>query len=199
MLKLKKIAITGNPGAGKTTVCEILKRKNYTVVNSDEIVHELLSSHPKVIKEITDLFGQEIVKDKHISREELAKHAFENPEKWKTLEKIIHPYVFNEIEKCFQKIQKNRQNSFFFVEIPLLFETGKEKDFDYVITVTADQEIRKKRWEIKHPHTDHGKRESRFIQQTSKEKHSDFIIKNNQGFQQLEEQVEQMLFLLKKN
>src|SRR3990167_10662892 len=105
MLNLKKVAVTGGVSSGKTTVCRILEDHGAFQVSSDEIIHQLLSLNTICIKQVTDLIGSEIFKDGKIDRKKVAELVFSSEEKLKALEKILHPLLFEEIEKLYQQIR----------------------------------------------------------------------------------------------
>ena len=91
MLTLKKIAITGGISSGKTTVCRILNKHGACTLNSDQIIHKFLTDDYPCITETIDLFGSEILTDGKIDRKKIAEIVFNDVEKLKALEKILHP------------------------------------------------------------------------------------------------------------
>lgn len=147
MLKLKKIAITGGIASGKSSACRFFKELGAYVVSADEIAHELLNPHTNLGQQILRHFGSEIAQNEQISRRTLAEQAFKDPEKLKKLEELLHPEVFKKIESHYRKACEEGKYSSFVVEIPLLFEIKKEKDFDIVISVLSDEQQAKKRFE----------------------------------------------------
>ncbi|WP_068470677.1 dephospho-CoA kinase [Candidatus Protochlamydia phocaeensis] len=139
MLKLRKVAITGGLSCGKSSVCRILKELGAYVVSADEIVHQLLSSDTNLGQKVIELLGTGILVNQAIDRSRVAQMVFQNDRLLDALEKIIHPAVYDEIEKQYQEQQdsKNRP-SLFIAEIPLLFESDGEKGYDAVIAVIAN-------------------------------------------------------------
>ncbi len=184
MLKLRKIAITGGIASGKSTICRLLQKHQAYIVDTDTIVHQLLASDASVKEKITQLFGQEIETKGKIDREKLADKVFSDKQKLLQLESIIHPHVFQTIEKIYQKISPQGQYKYFVVEIPLLFETKKQKEFDFVICVNATDENIAKRKQM--PVT---QRAQRMLPLQEKIKLSDYVIENNGSIQELESQI----------
>jgi len=200
MLNLRKIAVVGDLASGKSSVCRFFKKKGAYVLNSDDIVHNLLSSNIAVKKQVVELFSSDIITNSQIDRKKLAKKVFSNQEKLELLEKIIHPYVFKEIEDQYKQENKRNENSLFVVEIPLLFETGHQNDYDTIIYVTSDKNTCKKRWNANNKETDeYEKRAKRFMLSSEKIKLSDYIIENNSSLQDLENQVIKLVNKLTKN
>ncbi len=145
MLKLKKIAVTGGVSCGKSTVCLLLKKLGAYYVSTDEIVHTLLIPSTTLGNQLVQLLGKEILLKGSFSRDRIAEKVFENPELLRKLEALIHPPVLQEIKKLYEKAEKERKYPLFVVEIPLLYEIGEEKSYDFVILVTCQEEVKKKR------------------------------------------------------
>jgi dephospho-CoA kinase len=186
MLKLKKIAVTGNVASGKSTVCKYFKQLGAFVVDADNIVHSLLSSKTPVGQKIINFLGNDILDNGEISRKKIADRVFDDSEKLKKLEAIIHPYVFIEIENLYNLANKEGKYLFFVVEMPLLFETHQENSYDFVIVVISE----KKRRKIS------DSRETRLISIDEKIKKADFVITNNSSFTMLKRQVNKIANIL---
>ncbi len=191
MLKLKKIAVTGGLASGKTSVCRIFQRLGAYIVDSDEIVHNLLSPDSILGKKIIELLGNEIVENGLFNRKKIAEKVFNDQKKLKQLELLIHPIVFHEIDLLYHQIEKQKKYSLFIVEIPLLYETGFQGAFDYVITVMANDKDCKTRLASKglSPH-DYEKRMQRQLLPQAKAKRADFVLHNDGSIEDLEKQVE---------
>lgn len=193
MLKLKKIAITGAPCSGKTLVCQLFQEYGAYVVNADEIAHQLLSFNKEYKEKVVQSLGQEVLEENQISRDKIANIVFKDPEKLKTLEKILHPYIFQKISNEYQKCSKFAKAPLFVVEVPLLFEAGWQSFFDIVILVKADMEIRKKRFDERKSMQFFYARDNRFSEELAKEKDADFILYNNGSIEDLREKFKQIL------
>ena len=188
-INLLKIAVTGEISSGKSTVCKYFKQLGAFVVDTDKIVHKLLSSKTSIGQKTTKFLGKDILENGEISRDKIADIVFDDTEKIKTLEAIIHPSVFEEIENLYAEAKEKQKHLFFVVEIPLLFETQKEKFYDYIIVVTSDSIIEKK--------TDK-KRKQRFIDIDEKTEKADFVIRNNESFTMLKRKVTKIKNVLTK-
>lgn len=139
------IAVTGGIGSGKSTVTDYLKSKGFTVVDADAMSREITSAGGKAMPYIIDHFGLSYVNDDgSLDRAAMRDLVFKHPDQKKILEEGTTKVVLEDIAK----IRKEREeigDSALFFDIPLLFETGSEKDYDSVWVVTADLELRRER------------------------------------------------------
>ena len=182
MLKLRKVAITGGLSCGKSSVCRILQELGAYVVSADKIVHQLLSSDTNLGQEIVHLLGSSVWVNQQLNRSRIAHIVFHNLELLKALEALVHPAVYREINKEYQK-QQNLPHPppLFIAEIPLLFESGGQKDFDKTIAVVADWKICRKRF-MEATHYDQKEFDNRMARQLSlsdKAIQADYVIVNN--------------------
>ncbi|HOM27717.1 MAG TPA: dephospho-CoA kinase, partial [bacterium] len=136
------VGITGILGSGKTTITEILRKWKFKVISCDEIVHNLWKRN-NILKKIKKIFGEDIEKDGRINKEKVREIIFTDAIKKRQLENLLHPMVFDEINKNIFDTKKN--GGIIFIEIPLLFETNSEKLFDKIIVVSAPQKKIKER------------------------------------------------------
>ena len=134
-----KAAITGNIAAGKSKVCRYLEKMGYAIVSADHIAHDVINS-PSVIEGFADydVFDSSGT----IDRSKMGKLVFANSILRKKLEAIMHPLIRVQINEFFQS---HSDEDIVFAEIPLLFETGTEDQYDIVILVYTDDDIRLKR------------------------------------------------------
>jgi dephospho-CoA kinase len=136
-----RIALTGSIGMGKSTVAKMFEKAGVPVFDADAVVRQLQGPGGKLVEEIGELFPG-CVRCGTLDRECLAEIVLANPEKLSILERIVHPVVRNAREEF---IAQHREAPALIFEIPLLFETGGEKDFDKVIVVSAPPEVQRKR------------------------------------------------------
>lgn len=188
MLKLRKVAITGGLSCGKSSVCLILKELGAYVVSADKIVHQLLTSDANLGKEIVRLLGHSVYVNQTLDRSRIAQIVFQDPKLLKALEELVHPTVYREINKDYQK-QQNQLHPppIFIAEIPLLFESGGEKDFDSVIAVVADEEVCCQRFQqaTGFDQMEFNQRMARQMSNLDKAKYADYVIVNNGSYDDL--------------
>lgn len=190
---MKKIAVTGGLASGKTSVCRIFEEFGAYVVSADEIVHQLLSLKTAVGQQVVNLLSSDIVDNGRIDRRKIAEMVFSHPQKLKALEKIIHPAVLDEIEKCFQKIKKEPNYNLFVAEIPLLYESESTGHYYYdaIIAVTADPTLCRQRFQeaSNYPAEEYDRRMAFQMPVQQKAAQADFTIVNNGGQKELKNQV----------
>jgi dephospho-CoA kinase len=136
---MKKIAITGTIGSGKTECSRIIKKLGYTVFNCDEEVNNIyMSNHPDLIN-LIDVFP-DAYNDGIWDKKVIAKIVFNDAFKKKQLEAIIYPILLNKMQEAMKM-----NGAYFFAEVPLLFQIGWEQYFDEILVITCDDEVAIKR------------------------------------------------------
>lgn len=134
----KIIGLTGGIGSGKTTVANHFIEAGIPVYIADDGARKIMQS-PEILGEIEKIFGISIFENGVLNRQKLAEIVFNNPDKLKQLNGIIHPAV----KKHFGNWILNHKNSPFVIyEAAILYEGGSYKDCDKIITVTAPLETR---------------------------------------------------------
>ena len=193
MLKLKKIAITGGVASGKTSVCRFFQELGAFVVNTDAIVHELLVFGTDLGQKIIQQFGLEVLRNGQIDRQRIAERVFKNSDELKQLEQILHPAVLRKIEELYDKACHAGKFTLFVVEMPLLFEIHGEGFYDYVISVLANKDVARLRFETAgFLAADYDQRMKYQLSPEQKAKRAHYIIKNNGSLEDLKQQVAQL-------
>lgn len=198
MLKLRKVAVTGGIASGKTTVCRFFEELGAYVISADKIVHQLLSPTTDIGKQVIELLKIDVVDGGELNREVIAQKVFCDPSLLEQLEQRIHPEVQKVIKAQYQIIsQKNYP--LFVVEIPLLFESGQDKDYDVVIVVTAPANKCRERFKrsTRYPEEEFDRRSKRLFPIDQKQQQADFVIHNDDSLEMLREQVTTIFKTLK--
>jgi len=192
---MKKIAITGNIGSGKSSVAKVIASAGFSVIDTDQIAHELLETGTETWKQIVANFSEEILSSNdQIDRRRLAHLIFSDQEKQNQLESILHPAIKKNVATTCKSLQEAGK-SFCFVEVPLLFETDWQDDFDEVVVIICDENIALHR-AMKRLHLTEAEAKKRLAQQmsqTEKIKLADFIIDNSGNPEETKIQIEQLL------
>lgn len=180
MLGLRKVAVTGGLSCGKSSICQLLKELGAYVVSADSIVHQLLSSDKNLGQEVISLLGPDIVVNEKIDRSRVAHVVFQDPELLQALEELIHPMVYQVIDQLYNQT-KATESSLFVAEVPLLFESRREKDFEYVIAVVANEEVCFKRFKKMTGYNlaEFNRRVARQIPLLDKAIQADYVVINN--------------------
>ncbi|MFC1499868.1 dephospho-CoA kinase [Candidatus Zixiibacteriota bacterium] len=141
---IRKICVTGGIASGKTTVVDLFARLGGIVVSADEIARSLMLDRA-IQDELTTALGRSFFSSSgEIMTGELAGHLFSNPESLQTVNEIVHPHVYREVERRFNELAHDR-SCCFVVETALAVETGFADWFDTVIVVTAESDERLRR------------------------------------------------------
>jgi len=134
----KIIGLTGGIGSGKTSVATYFIAAGVPIYIADDEARRIMES-PEILMEIKLFFGSSVFENKILNRQKLAEVVFNNPEKLKQLNTIIHPAV----KKHFANwILNHKSFPFIIYETAILFESGSYKDCDLIITITAPLESR---------------------------------------------------------
>ena len=128
---------------GKSTVSTMLSHLNNPIHDADKTVHELMDANGKAYHEIAKSFPA-TVKISGIDRTKLGREVFGNPEKLNLLENILHPLV-REARDKFIKQQNRYKSKLVILDVPLLYETGGDRDCDKVLVVSAPYFIQRQR------------------------------------------------------
>lgn len=134
----KIIGLTGGIGSGKTTVAKFFSDSNIPVYIADDEARKLMQSS-EIIEEIKRTFGDAIFDDALLNREKLSQIVFNDPEKLKLLNAIVHPVVKKHFDDW---VLHHKNNPFVIYEAAILFESGSYKNCDVIITITAPIETR---------------------------------------------------------
>ena len=193
-----KVGLTGSIGTGKSTVLKLFNQLGAYTVDVDKIVHQLYK-RKDIQEKVKKEFGKVFNEDGSLNRKKVAKIIFNNPEKKKVLENIIHPEVRREVKKFIQNIEKKDKNPIVIVEVPLLIETGQYKEYDKVIVVYSPKDLQLKRLINKgYSRKEALKRINSQMDIEEKLKFADFIIKNISSIEDLKKQVKEVFTQLKR-
>lgn len=190
------IGITGSIACGKSTVSNYLKSKGYIVIDADKIGHEALDDD-YVKEKLILAFGNEILDDNKINRQKLGELVFGNSSNLNVLNSIIHPEIR---KKILEKIDKNNDKEFIFIDVALLFEAKFDDLVDKIIVVYVDKNTQLTRL-MKRNSISEKEALSRIVSQMSpieKAKLGDYTVNNNLDVINTYEQVDKVLSELKK-
>lgn len=186
---MKKIAITGGIGSGKSTVSEIIRKMGYVVVSADKVYSELLLSED-FVKEICELMNiSPIEKDGRVTidRKALSALVFSDKTQLSRLNDFTHPRIMDEIFRRSEGVEP-----LFFAEVPLLFERGYETEFDNVFVVRRQLDLRLSGTAKRDGKTEAEIRkviDNQFDYEGNKSGYKSIIIENNGTIQELETEV----------
>ncbi len=188
-----KLAITGNIASGKSLIESFFQEEGIISIDTDTIVHSILSKDKVIIEKISNLFDIKVKDSKgRIDRKKVGKIVFNDKNKLSELEKILHPEVYKAMEEFFEK---NKNEKIVAVSVPQLYETGWEKFFDYILLVIADDDIRLQRLIQRNNLSEKDARKRLLMQITQEEKikKADFVIDNSKDVDNTKIQFKKIL------
>ncbi|NLC53871.1 MAG: dephospho-CoA kinase [Firmicutes bacterium] len=197
------IGLTGGLGTGKTTVARILQELGLTVINADQIGHQLLLPGTEVYEQVKQAFGPEIMDAVgRIDRQALGRIVFDDPEKRQRLNDLTHPAIIALIKAKVQALKQAGKDVV--VEVPLLFEAGleakAETGFDEIWVVAASPAVQLARVQARDGLGTEEARRRIGAQMPLRAKiaRADVVIYNDGTELELREEVEQILVARKR-
>jgi dephospho-CoA kinase len=182
------VALTGNIGAGKTTVTELFKRWGATIVDADQLVREVQTPGQPAFKRIADRFGYRVIRtDGTLDRAALRTRVLSDPEALADLNRIVHPEVSRRRLELLGQA-RTRGDRIVVSDIPLLFEADDPSAFDAVVLVHAPESVRRARLLASRDLSDEEVSGMIRAQLPSgpKRERSDYVIENNGDLAALE-------------
>lgn len=141
-----KVGVTGGIGTGKSMASRRMAQLGAYVFDADAEAKGILRADKNVQKDLIEEFGTDILNpDGTINEKKLAVTGFANEENQAVLNAIIHPYVFEAIDKKFDELERQNKAPVFIVDAALIYESGLDQHLDYVIVVTAHFALRMQR------------------------------------------------------
>jgi dephospho-CoA kinase len=189
-----KIALTGSIGMGKSTVAKMFEAAGVPVFDADAVVRALQAPGGGLVEKIGEVFPG-CVRSGTLDRECLAAIVLSDRDKLATLEGIVHPAVRDAREHF---ISDHSRAPALVFEIPLLFETGGESEFDKVVVVSAPPDIQRGRV-LERAGMSAAKLDSILARQTpdiEKRARADFVVDTGTDLSTTESQVRDILACL---
>ena len=141
---IRKIALTGGIATGKSYVAGRFREAGVPIVDADLLAREVVLPGTPALSAIRKRFGPDAVRrDGTMDRVRVAQIVFKDKRARLDLEAIVHPAVIKAIGDFFNTLPK--RTPFAVADIPLVFETGRDKDFDAIIVVACPREMQLQR------------------------------------------------------
>lgn len=177
---MKTLGITGGIGSGKSLVSSVFVRLGIPVYYADRSGKRLLEEDPSVRKKVIDLLGADSYSGRKPNNKYIADRVFQDEEKLKELNAIIHPAVQRDFKTW---LGKQPDRNYVIEEAAILFESGAWKFMDRILTIVAPDELRIQRV-MQRDGTDRKDVIRRMKHQWPQEelaKRSDYVIHNDGG------------------
>ncbi|HHJ39916.1 MAG: dephospho-CoA kinase [Methylothermaceae bacteria B42] len=133
-----KIGLTGGIASGKSTVEKLFEKRGITVIDADKIARNLVKPGQPPLDSIVETFGRSmLLPDGNLDRAKLRELVFNHPRLKEKLEAILHPAVYVEMAR----LAKKSNSPYVIFSIPLLVETGAEKNFHRILVIDCPEAL----------------------------------------------------------
>jgi dephospho-CoA kinase len=188
------IGLTGGIAAGKSEALAAFERLGAATVSSDAIVHDLLESEP-LRGRLVERWGAEVAPPAGIDRARIGELVFADPGELAWLERQIHPLVAGRTAEWLTQLPPETEVAV--VEVPLLFEVGRDEVFDATVAVVAAEPLRRERAAAR-GHALVDEREARQLSQEEKAARADHVIENDGSVEDLERALSALIERLRR-
>jgi dephospho-CoA kinase len=138
---IRKVALTGGIATGKSHVLELFRRHGVPCLDADVLAHGATGPGTEAARAIAERFGPEVLDgDGGVDRRHLGRIVFADAAARRDLEAIVHPAVYRAITAGLRALELTGAR-LAIVDIPLLYETGRDRDFDFVIATVCPPEV----------------------------------------------------------
>ena len=193
-----KVALTGGIATGKSYVLDRFRQRGVPCLDADQLAHGVTAAGTEATAAIAERFGADILAaDGSVDRKKLGPIVFADPVARRELEAITHPAVYRAIAGGLRAFELMGDGPLAIVDIPLLFETGAEKDFDKVIVTTCAPETQLARLVARGLSEDAARQ--RVAAQWPAEKktvRADFVVNTDGSLEETGRQVDEIFRLL---
>ncbi len=182
------VVLTGSIGTGKSTVSKFLSSFGFHIIDADKIAHQILDEQQQ---SIADMFGESLVREGKVDRKALGAIVFSDSSKRKKLEALLHPLIYNEIERL--SAQQDTLEKPYLIDIPLFFEGGRypiEKSL--VVYATKEQQLERLMHRDGYNEDEALDRINTQIPVEEKRKRASYVIDNSGTLTQLQKECERV-------
>ena len=190
---MRRIGLTGGIATGKSHVRARFENLGVPTIDSDVLAREALAPRSAGLAAVAERFGRGVLKgDGSLDRDGLAKIVFADLHARKDLEAIVHPFVQRRTDEWFAGLDTSRYR-YAIADIPLLYEVGRDKDFDEVVVVACTPETQLKRL-LERGMTEGEARQRLAAQLPLEDKiaRADHVIRTDGSYDETERQVEEL-------
>ncbi len=181
------VGLTGQTGAGKTTVCRVFRENGFAIINADKVARGVTSKGSPCLAELCEFFSTDILnEDRTLNRHKLGDIVFSDKKKLEILNSITYPYITSEILSAIKNLSVEG-HKLILLDAPTLFESRADDFCELIISVISRKELRLKRI-MERDNLSMESARNRMDSQLEEEffrNNSDFIIKNNGDMENL--------------
>lgn len=190
-----RVALTGGIASGKSYCTARFASRGVPVVDADQLAREVVRPGTPGLTAITRRFGTRVLRaDGGLDRARLAELVFSDAAGRRDLEAIVHPAVYDAIQGWLRRAEIAGA-PLAIADIPLLYETAHDRDFDRVIVVACAPETQLARLVMRNGMSEDDARRRLAAQMPmyEKVKRANYVIKTDGSFADTDSQVDQVL------
>ena len=181
------IGLTGQTGAGKSTVSKVFVQNGFRLIDADAISRHVVARGSHCLADLQECFTDAILTpDGELDRKVMASIAFSDHRKLEMLNTIMYPYIVGEILRMIHRFSQ-QNHKLILLDAPPLFESRADDFCDLIISVVAKPELRMQRI-MERDHISEKAAQQRMEMQLTEEffrLHSDTVLENNSSFSEL--------------
>lgn len=181
------IGLTGQTGAGKSTVSKVFVQNGFRLIDADAISRHVVARGSHCLADLQECFTDAILTpDGELDRKVMASIAFSDHRKLEMLNTIMYPYIVGEILRMIHRFSQ-QNHKLILLDAPTLFESRADDFCDLIISVVAKPELRMQRI-VERDHISEKAAQQRMEMQLTEEffrLHSDTVLENNSSFSEL--------------
>lgn len=186
-----RVGLTGGIASGKSTVCEMFRENGIDIIDADQISHQLIYPESPALLAVVDAFGDGVLNDLgDLNRGKLRELVFNDPDRRRQLESILHPMILDEMKKRVQ----SSTSSYCILDIPLLIEQQLQAMVDRVVVIDVPSDTQRQRLRnretITEPMIDAILASQ--LDRSERMRQADDVIDNSMGLEQTRVQVEEL-------
>ena len=184
---VRVIGLTGQTGAGKSTVSKVFVQNGFRLIDADAISRHVVARGSHCLADLQECFTDAILTpDGELDRKVMASIAFSDHRKLEMLNTIMYPYIVGEILRMIHRFSQ-QNHKLILLDAPTLFESRADDFCDLIISVVAKPELRMQRI-MERDHISEKAAQQRMEMQLTEEffrLHSDTVLENNSSFSEL--------------
>lgn len=197
---MRIIGLTGGSGSGKSVVASLLAKRQFQIIDCDQLARAVLRPETTCLSDIFRIFGQTVKnEDGSLNRAALAAIVFGDQAKLEQLNGIMYPAIIKEIEEELAELSA-KGVSYAVLDAPTLFESGADRLCDQTVSVLSEEALQIRRIMERDRLTLPQAKSRLAAQQTNAfyQERSDYTIQNSGSLKALEAQVEKLIEALEK-
>lgn len=189
------IAITGGIGSGKSTVASKFRSRGYKIYNTDNEARRLQNTDIELIENMKELLGVDAFDGNIMNRQKVAERVFQDKNLLEKLSLLVHPAVKKDFKNW---VETNSNEKVLLMECAVLFEGGFDLLADWIVAVTADDDIRIERV-MGRDNLSYEKVVARMNNQKSQDElieRSNYNLDTNSGEEFIDAQIDEILSII---